>query len=121
MRNSNGKKSRGLVRIVTFALWTGGVVSCSASGQAPASFDGDRAYQHLKNQVAIGPRAAGTAANAETRRYIITTLAGFGVKAIEQPFESDTPVGRVKMANVIATLPGSRPERIVIASHFDTK
>jgi len=107
--------------IVYFALCIGGIVSCSAAGQAPSTFDGSRAYEHLKNQVAIGPRVAGTAANAETRRYLITTLAGFGVKAVEQPFETDTPIGRVKMANVIATLPGTRPERIVIASHFDTK
>ncbi len=97
------------------------VVSCSAAGQAPLPFDGSRAYEHLKHQVAIGPRAAGTAANAETRRYIMSTLAGFGIKAAEQPFDADTPIGRVKMANVIATLPGARAERIIIASHFDTK
>ena len=109
------------MRIVSFALCIGGIVSCSAAGQAPPVFDGERAFAHLKAQVAIGPRVAGTPANAETRQYIIKTLAGFGVKAIEQPFETDTPIGRVKMANVIATLPGSRPERIVIASHFDTK
>jgi Zn-dependent M28 family amino/carboxypeptidase len=64
---------------------------------------------------------AGTPANAQTRQYIIQTLAGFGIKAVEQPFETDTPIGRVKMANVIATLPGDRPERIALASHFDTK
>jgi glutaminyl-peptide cyclotransferase len=103
------------------------VLGCTASTQTPAarpaaaSFDSTRAWEHLKNQVAIGPRVAGTPANAETRRYIIKSLAAFGITAIEQPFETDTPIGRVKMANVIATLPGDRPERIVIASHFDTK
>lgn len=101
------------------------VLGCSASSQTAATqasaFDGNRAWEHLKNQVAIGPRVAGTPANAETRQYIITSLAAFGIKAVEQPFETDTPIGRVKMANVIATLPGDRPERIAIASHFDTK
>ena len=101
------------------------VLGCTASTQTPAtaaaSGDSTRAWEHLKNQVAIGPRVAGTAANAETRQYIIKSLAAAGVTAIEQPFETDTPIGRVKMANVIATLPGDRPELIVIASHFDTK
>jgi len=101
-------------------------LGCSASTQTASTsqasgFDANRAWEHLKNQVAIGPRVAGTPANAETRQYIITSLAAFGVKAAEQPFETDTPIGRVKMANVIATLPGDRPERIIIASHFDTK
>lgn len=105
------------------------VLGCSASTQMPAAsgnrsgseFDSARAWKHLEDQVAIGPRVAGTPANARTRAYIIKTLAGFGIKAVEQPFEASTPVGRVKMANVIATLPGDRPERIVLASHFDTK
>jgi glutaminyl-peptide cyclotransferase len=104
------------------------VLGCSASSQAPAAaaaqnaaFDGDRAFEHLKNQVALGPRVAGTPANAQTRQYIIKALATLGINAVEQPFEAETPIGRVKMANVIATLPGDRPDRIVLASHFDTK
>jgi Zn-dependent M28 family amino/carboxypeptidase len=105
-------------------------LGCSASTQTPAGptqsqrvdgFDGARAWGHLRDQVAIGPRVAGTPANAETRQYIITTLATSGIKAMEQPFEASTPIGRVTMANVIATLPGERPDRIIIASHFDTK
>jgi Zn-dependent M28 family amino/carboxypeptidase len=84
-------------------------------------FDGARAWEHLRAQVAIGPRVSGTAENAKTRQYIISTLAGFGIKAVEQPFEGRTPLGPVKMVNIIATLPGQRSERIVIGSHFDTK
>jgi Zn-dependent M28 family amino/carboxypeptidase len=96
-------------------------LGCRASTQAPPAFDGARAWKHLQDQVAIGPRVAGTPANAETRQYIIKSLAASSIKAVEQPFETDTPIGRVKMANVIATLPGERPDRIIIASHFDTK
>jgi glutaminyl-peptide cyclotransferase len=84
-------------------------------------FDGARAWEHLRAQVAIGPRVAGTAENAKTRAYIISTLAALGIKAEEQPFEARTPLGPVKMANIIATLPGQRPDRIILASHFDTK
>ena len=121
---ATGHKPQASSRLRAFALlipWL--LVACSASTQGPATtaFDANRAWEHLKNQVAIGPRVAGTPANAETRQYIITSLAAFGIKAVEQPFETDTPIGRVKMANVIATLPGERADRIIIASHFDTK
>jgi glutaminyl-peptide cyclotransferase len=100
------------------------MLGCSTAATEPAQappFDGARAWAHLRAQVDIGPRVAGTPANARTRAYITSTLASFGIKAVEQPFEARTPLGAVKMANVIATLPGDRPERIIFASHFDTK
>jgi glutaminyl-peptide cyclotransferase len=89
--------------------------------QSAAGFDAARAWDHLRAQVAIGPRVAGTPANARTRDYIVKSLAAIGIKAVEQPFEARTPVGMVKMTNLIATLPGERSDRIVLASHFDTK
>jgi glutaminyl-peptide cyclotransferase len=99
-------------------------LGCGTAATQPAQdlqFDGARAWAHLQAQVDIGPRVAGTPANAKTREYIISTLAASGINAVEQPFEARTPIGPVKMANVIATLPGDRPERIILASHFDTK
>ena len=88
--------------------------------QAPA-FDGARAFEHVKRVVAIGPRPAGSAGAAATRAYIVKELSALGIKAEEQPFEADTPSGRVKMANVRATIPGPGPGRLVFAGHFDTK
>lgn len=88
---------------------------------AAASFDSTRAYGYLRDLVAIGPRVSGTPANAKTRQYIIATLGSMGINAVEQPFEARTPLGVAQMANIIATLPGSRPERLILASHFDTK
>ena len=85
------------------------------------AFDSSKAWEHLRQQVAIGPRPSGTPANLKTRQYITTTLAGFGLKTVEQPFDGATPNGVVKMVNLIATIPGQRPERLILASHFDTK
>jgi Zn-dependent M28 family amino/carboxypeptidase len=98
-----------------------GLAAVCLAGQSPAPFDSSRAYTHVRDQVALGPRPAGSPANAKTRAYIMATLAKSGYTAVEQPFEATTPVGQVKMHNVIATLPGERPERIALASHFDTK
>jgi glutaminyl-peptide cyclotransferase len=111
-----------VTRLLPLALLS--TLGCGTAATQPAQdlqFDGARAWAHLQAQVDIGPRVAGTPANARTREYIISTLAASGIKAVEQPFEARTPIGPVKMANVIATLPGDRPERIILASHFDTK
>ena len=84
-------------------------------------FDSKRAWEHLRKQVSIGPRPSGTPAIVETRKYIIEQLKASGIEAKEQPFIGMTPLGEVSMANVIATIPGRGPDRLVLASHFDTK
>jgi Zn-dependent M28 family amino/carboxypeptidase len=91
------------------------------AAQGPVPFDSTRAYTHVREQVALGPRPAGTPANQKTRDYIIKTLAAAGYKTVEQSFEARTPIGTVTMTNLIATLPGERTERILLTSHFDTK
>lgn len=105
--------------------WTA-AVACAVgvaalSAQAPPAFDSAKAWEHLRQQVAIGPRPSGSAANVKTRQYIVSTLARSGIKTVEQPFDARTPGGPIHMVNLVATLPGQRPDRIVLASHFDTK
>lgn len=93
-------------------------------GPAPASqarFDSARAWKDLEAQVAVGPRPAGSAALQKTRDYILAELKKAGVEFRQQIFIANTPLGETSMANIIATIPGRRPERIAIASHYDTK
>ena len=87
---------------------------------APA-FDAGRAFEHVRQLAAIGPRPAGSAGAVQTRRYITAQLAALGLTATEQSFVAQTPVGSVTMANVVARIPGSRPERLILAGHYDTK
>ena len=96
--------------------------SAPASPVSPASpVDANRAFAHLKELVGFGPRPAGSAANKRTRDYIAREMKALGLEAREQAFLADTRYGDVSMANVIVTLRGTRPERIIIGSHFDTK
>jgi hypothetical protein len=95
--------------------------STAGARSAIAPFDGAKAWEHLRRQVALGPRPAGSPAIAETRRYITDQLKAIGLTAREQAFTGDTPVGKVPMVNLIATIPGRRSERIVIGTHYDTK
>jgi len=102
---------------------TGRAIAPTVQGQAAPTpaFDSARAWEHLRRQVAFGPRPSGSPAIVETRRYILAELAAAGITAREQAFTATTPLGEVSMANVIATIPGRRADRLALASHYDTK
>src|SRR5262245_11931774 len=93
----------------------------AAQAAAPPAFDSARAWEHLRQLVAIGPRPSGSAAIDQTRKYLKDQLAAAGVAVTEQAWDAQTPIDRVHMVNLIATIPGTRKERIVVAGHFDTK
>jgi Zn-dependent M28 family amino/carboxypeptidase len=86
-----------------------------------AKFDAGRAWEHLRQLVAIGPRPSGSAAIEQTRKYIKEQLAASGLAAVEQVWDDQTPLDKVHMVNLVVTIPGARKERIVIAGHYDTK
>jgi hypothetical protein len=93
----------------------------AAQAAAPMKFDSSRAYEHLRRQVGFGPRPAGSAALAQTRQYILAELKAAGLQAREDAWDATTPLGRVRMVNLIATIAGRRPDRIALATHYDTK
>src|SRR5436305_959789 len=84
-------------------------------------FDSGRAWEHLRQLVAIGPRPSGSPAIEQTRKYIKDQLAAEGLTAVEQAWDDRTPVDRVHMVNLTVTIPGAHKDRIVIAGHYDTK
>jgi glutaminyl-peptide cyclotransferase len=86
-----------------------------------AKFDAGRAWEHLRQLVAIGPRPSGSTAIEQTRKYIKEQLATSGLTAVEQAWDDQTPLDKVHMVNLAVTIPGARKERIVIAGHYDTK
>ena len=87
----------------------------------PPKFDSGRAWEHLRQLVTIGPRPSGSPAIEQTRKYITGQLAAAGLSVVEQEWEEQTPIDRVKMVNLSVTIPGARRDRIVIAGHYDTK
>jgi glutaminyl-peptide cyclotransferase len=87
----------------------------------PPSFDGAAAMRHVERLVVIGPRPSGSPGAARARAYIIDELKKAGVSAKVEAFDATTPHGRLPMANVVAVIPGRRPDVILIAGHYDTK
>jgi glutaminyl-peptide cyclotransferase len=97
------------------------VLALALQTSAPATFDSNRAWEHLRRMVALGPRPAGSPAIENTRKYIKEQLAASGLTAVDQAWDDRTPLGTVHMVNLIATIPGASKNRLVIAGHYDTK
>jgi glutaminyl-peptide cyclotransferase len=84
-------------------------------------FDSGRAFEHVRQLVAIGPRPAGSPGIEAARRYIRDQIAAIGLSATERAFDAETPLGPLKMVNVSVVIPGARAERLLIGGHYDTK
>ncbi len=97
------------------------LATATLAAAADARFDGAAAFRHLGRLVAIGPRPAGSAGGARARDYIAAELRRAGVKVRVEPFEADTPDGRLKIANVVGVVAGRRPDVILVGGHYDTK
>jgi glutaminyl-peptide cyclotransferase len=83
--------------------------------------DASRAQAHLKKLVEFGPRPSGSQAIKQTQDYIKGELSGYGLKVTEDKFDGMTPKGKIPMNNIIAELPGQKPEIVMITGHYDTK
>ncbi len=89
----------------------------------PAPIDGARAFRYLKELCDIGPRPAGSAANARQRALVAQHFETMGGVVREQPFEGVDPStgARVAMANLIGSWHPERAERVLLGVHYDTR
>ncbi len=93
-------------------------------------FSGEKAFEHVRTQVAIGPRPSGSAAIEKARIHISDTLRATGWQVERQEFE-ETPVpgkGALKFVNLVARFSStavqpvpSNTQRVIVCSHYDTK
>jgi Zn-dependent M28 family amino/carboxypeptidase len=94
------------IALVALACATGARPTSQAGG-----FDEQRAFVLLKEQVALGPRPAGSAASRKLARRLRALLPNGRFQAV--------PGG---LRNVVGVIPGSNPKRtIVLGAHYDTK
>jgi glutaminyl-peptide cyclotransferase len=85
------------------------------------AFNGERAMEHVKKQLDIGPRISGSPELARTRDYIVSALKSSGLAVKPDEFTASTPLGEKKMVNLTAEVPGESNEVIMVASHYDSK
>jgi len=84
----------------------------------PPAIDSARAFQYVKEIVALGPRPLGSANHKKVEDYFLTHLKGDEVE--NDTFTADTPEGKFPVHNIVAKFPGKQDGIIVIASHYDT-
>ena len=72
----------------------------------PTNFNGERAMDHVRKQIAFGPRPPGSPQLEQTRAYIMGQLKAFGLHVSLDEFTATTPMGQKKMANIVGELPG---------------
>ena len=85
------------------------------------AFNGERALEHVRKQIEIGPRPPGSPELAKTREYINNELKTAGLVVSTDEFTPDTPQGEKKMVNITAEIRGESKDVIIIASHYDSK
>jgi hypothetical protein len=90
-------------------------------GWDPGRLDGALAFEHVRRQVDIGPRPAGSNASSQTVALISGELAARGLAVRVDAFDDITPDGPVRFRNVYAMVPGDTNRLVVLVSHHDTK
>ncbi|MBM4426898.1 MAG: M28 family peptidase [Chloroflexi bacterium] len=82
----------------------------------PAFFDGQRAYEDVKTQVAMGPRTPGSAGHARIREWMRTELESAGwIVEVHESERMGNPI-----YNIIAKRSDESPE-IILGAHYDTR
>jgi hypothetical protein len=109
----------GLGIIMTLIL-----VACAQAPRASSNkpvLSGEKAMEHVRAQVAFGPRPPGSPALEKCRGYIRQQLGGFGYQIDDDAFATQTPYGPITMHNLIAHKGKGDRGVIALASHYDTK
>src|SRR5688572_22804850 len=97
----------------------------AVAGCTPAAgpFSTDNARAHVQVLAGnIGSRPVGTHENARARAYVIDQLKLYGYEVRVQEAEARRAEFGLaaRVANIIATLPGSRREAVGLVSHYDS-
>ena len=127
-----------IVFIVIFGLFTISWLVSSKSYVAPIindsmlEFSGEKAYEHVNYLVQkIGPRPAGSKSEFKAAQYINYVLRQNGWKVRDQPFskvivrdnslsKKEQQVELISSQNVIAELPGTSHDTIIVGAHYDS-
>ncbi|CAL1539422.1 unnamed protein product [Lymnaea stagnalis] len=66
-------------------------------------------------------RVSGTEGNLKVQRHITSFLRNLGWSVEEDKFKDSTPYGDKEFTNIIATFDSTKPRKVILACHFDSK
>lgn len=90
-------------------------------GRGLSPFKADRAFEDLKSILSLGPRPSASVGMDAQRTYLKRELGKVGLTIREQAFDAETPIGTVRMVNLVAIVEGTDPRILIIGNHYDTK
>lgn len=103
----------------------GGSAGRGAPAEAPAErppFNSARAFDHLRRQVAFGPRVPGTPGHAAQLAWMREYLAERADTVAEQRFTHVTRSGdTLRLTNLFARFRPESAERVLLLAHWDTR
>lgn len=86
------------------------------------AFSGDSAYQHIRTQVAFGPRVPNTDGHRRQLEWMRAWLNERADTVIEQNWTHKTTMGnRLAMTNLFARFNPASPDRVLLIAHWDTR
>lgn len=94
-----------------------------ACATPPAPFSASRARRHVAQLAGtIGSRPTGSVPNRRAREYLVDQLqqAGFAVRVQEADAQRAAYGVTARVANIVATLPGSSPLTVALMAHYDS-
>lgn len=111
------------ISALAIALWAG---QATASAKIWEQVSGEKALEHVRQLVELGPRPPGSDAIEKSRAYIEKQLEALGWQVTRQAFADDTPQGKIEFVNLLAQFRGKAavPEtapKFLLCSHYDTK
>ncbi|MBN1852483.1 MAG: M28 family peptidase [Pirellulales bacterium] len=86
-------------------------------------FNGQRAYEYLKQICDIGPRPSGSQGMVQQQEMLKKHFTALGGSVVEQRFQTQHPLTGAPcgLANLIVTWHPDKKERILLATHYDTR
>jgi hypothetical protein len=122
-----------ITTLCVLAVWWTDRLPPAVERTAPAdAFSAVRAVDHVK-RIADRPRPTGSPAHAETRDHLVDVLRGLGLETRVQhtaaaasapelsPTGTNASYANLRLANVVARLPGSASTRpVALVTHYDT-
>lgn len=90
-------------------------------------FSGEKAFEHVRKQVEVGPRPSGSPELEKARAHITDAVTKLGWHVERQEFTDETPRGPIRFVNLIARFKGSAAgvptttQQAIVCSHYDTK
>ena len=86
------------------------------------AFDGKRALEHIRTQLAFGPRIPGSEGHRRTGDWIVQQMRALADTVVEQRWTHVTAAGdTLPLRNILARFRPGESQRILYLAHWDTR